>query len=52
MTFLTIIAAHAAAARFDAEYGCGCYRYRFNSVPRGFEVAVYSLTSGTFLTYV
>lgn len=52
MTFISLHAARAAAARFDAEYGGGAYCYRFETVARGFQVQVYSVLSGAFLAYV
>lgn len=52
MTYVSLAAARAAAARFDAEYGGGAYCYRFESNTRGYQVAVYSLRSDALLTYV
>ena len=52
MTFISLHAARAAAARFDAKYGGGAYCYRFESNARGVQVRVYSVLSGAFLAYV
>jgi hypothetical protein len=52
MTFTDLAAARAAAARFDAEYGQGCYCYRFEQERKGYSVRVYSIHSGAFLAYV